>query len=71
MTIRISPTQRNLLRRLEIELFVYNSEITEFKRRTYEALERKGLISLVVDDNGEGYWELKIEHIEKNKAEKV
>ena len=61
ISIRISPTQRLALRRLEVEMFVYDSELTYFRRRTYEALERKGLISLVVDDNGKGYWELKKE----------
>ena len=56
---RISPLQRNVLQHLKINLFVYASSLTPFQRKPYEALQRKGLIQSVLDDNGNTYWELK------------
>ena len=57
--IRISPLQRNVLHHLELNLFVDDTPLTPFKRKPYEALQRKGLIRRVLDDNGNTYWELK------------
>lgn len=59
MKIRVSPLQRNVLHHLELNLFVYVSSLTPFKRKPYEALQRKGLIQPILDDNGNTYWELK------------
>lgn len=57
--IRVSPLQRNVLHYLEINLFIDDILLTPFKRKPYEALERKGLIQIITDDNGDKYWELK------------
>ena len=59
MKTRISPLQRNVLHHLELNLFVDDTQLTPFQRKPYEALQRKGLIQIVIDDDGCKHWELK------------
>ncbi len=59
MKTRLSPKQKNTLHWLSINLYAYDSLLTYFQKLTYTALEQKGMIELVVDDEGKNYWELK------------
>jgi hypothetical protein len=58
MSTRISPAQRNVLHSLTVNLLKWDSDLTEFQRKPYIALQSKGLIKLTTDDNGHNYWEL-------------
>ena len=56
MTIKLSPKQQNVLHELEQCGYVEDMLISLFERKSYEALEKKGFIRLLTDDDGVQFW---------------
>ncbi len=57
--VRISPMQRTVLHILECNNLMWDSDLTEFQKKPYYALQRKGLIQLTTGIcSGRDYWEL-------------
>ena len=63
---RISPLQRNVLRNLDVKR-VRDSSLTEFQRKPYHALQRKGLIKLTTG----GHWCILGVNMKKRKSETI
>jgi len=59
MKIRTSQAQQKILRHLASCNSMSVKRLTEFQRRSCVALEAKGLIKKVIDDEGD-YWELNL-----------
>lgn len=53
---RLSPAQRNMLHRLELEGFIDDMDLSAVERKTLCALQRKDRVLKDYDDDGYGFW---------------